>query len=215
MAEDWRLTVALQEDAHVARLLRAVHEHEVEADTRRRLGDRVVVSGGESRVFLYADTEQVARSAATVTEDVLRAHELDGTFRLDRWHPEEDRWEEASVPLPSTPAEHRAEHERLEQDETKEAQASRIAEWELRIELPTRDDADALKQRLELEGYRVVSRSTFLIVGTNDEDDAEALAGQLRTDLPAGATIHVEPGGGLAWKNVPRNPFAVFGGLAA
>jgi hypothetical protein len=207
------VTVVFREDAHVGRLLRALREHEVEDDVRRQLGDRIAVSGSGGRVFLYADTEEAARAAESVTRRVLRAHDLEGAFRVDRWHHEEARWEDAGVPLPSTPAEHEAEHERLEQEETEESRASGIAEWELRIELASHHDASALAERLEQEGYRVVRRSTFLLVGTNNEDEAEALARRLEPNLPAGATIHVEPGGGLAWELMPRNPFAVLGGM--
>jgi len=215
MAEDWRVTVDLQDDAHAGRLVQALREREVEEDARRRLGDRIAVSGNAGRVFLYADSDEAARAAREVTEDLLRAHGLHGELSLERWHHEEERWEDASVPLPSTRAEHEAEHERLEQEEAEESRASGVAEWELRIELASHHDARALAERLEQEGYRIVRRWTFLVVGAADEDDAKALAEQLRAELPPGGTIHVEPGSGVVWELMPRNPFAVFGGLAA
>ncbi len=137
-----------------------------------------------------------------------------GEFKLDLWHHVEEEWEDASVPLPASPQEKQAEHERREQQETAESQASGLAEWEVRIEFDSHHDAVALAERLRQEGFeRVVRRWKYLLVGTADEDDARALAERLKAQAPAAATIHVEPGGGMAWQLMPRNPFAVFGGF--
>ena len=68
----------------------------------------------------------------------------------------------------------------------------------------------ALAEELEGDGYSVERRSAYLFVGANDKDDAEALAERLK----ASGKVHVEPGGGVAYQLMPRNPFAVFGGLS-
>jgi hypothetical protein len=213
MADDWRVTVDVRED-DAERLLSALRAHEVEEEARGRLGERIAISASDDHVFLYADTEIAAREAEQVVGQVLSANEMQGSSRLDRWHPEEERWEDASVPLPTTAAEEQIEHERLEQEETAESQATGLAAWEARIELASHHDARALAERLEDEGYGVVRRWNYLLVGTDNEDAAHELAQKLKDELPDGATIHVEPGGGTAWKAVPSNPFAVFGGLA-
>jgi len=62
-----------------------------------------------------------------------------------------------------------------------------------------------VKFRLEREGYNVVRRYKYLVVGASDEDKARALARRLHGE--------VEPGGELVWEVTPQNPFAVFGGL--
>jgi len=214
VADDWRVTVDLGQEATAERLLAALHAHEVDERARGRLGDRIAISGSEDHVFLYADTESAAREAEQVVGQVLSANEMQGTFRLDRWHHAEERWEDASVPLPRTAEEEEVEHERLEQEETAESQATGLATWEVRIELASHHDARALAERLEHEGYGVVRRWNYLLVGADNEDDARRRAQQLKDELPDGATIHVEPGGGTAWEAVPSNPFAVFGGLA-
>jgi len=214
VSDEFRVTVRLADAGHGGRLLRALHEHEVEDEARALLGDRVAVSGEGDDVFLYADTEQAAREAQRIVTGLLSAHDLSGEFALDRWHHEEERWEDAAVPLPGTPEAHSVEHERLEEEEASESRASGLAEWEVRIELASHHDARALARRLEQEGFTsVVRRWKYLVVGSDDRDDAEALATRLQSELPAGATIQVEPGAGLAWEGNPRNPFAVFGGL--
>lgn len=214
MAEDWRVTVTLEAASAASHLLLALPEHELEEDTRRRLGDRVAVSGSGDQVFLYADSADSAREAEKVVSDVLAAHGLQGTLRLERWHHQEEEWVDARVPLPAAGGEEAAEHARLEQQETAESEDSGIADWEVRIEFASHHDARAFEQRLEREGYgHFVRRWTYVLIGTDDHDDAERVARDLRGELPAGASLQVEPGSGLAWKLMPGDPFAIFGGL--
>jgi hypothetical protein len=214
--EDWRVTFELADEGGLGgRVLQWLHEHEVARDARARLGDRVAVSGDSRTVFLYAGTEAAAREAEQVVAGLLADHDLEpSSVALDRWHPIEQRWEDARLPLPGTAAERQAEHERLEADEAAESDATGVAAWEVRIELASHDDADELAARLEAEGMSVVRRSTFLLVGAANEDDARELAQRLAAEAPPGAVIHVEPGGGQVWEAMPENPFAVFGGLA-
>lgn len=208
------MTVVLDADDHAARLAAALHAHQIEGEARSRLGERIAVSASGARVFLYTDTEGAAREAEKVVSEILAADGVHGEFRLEQWHHVEEVWEDAGKGLPSTPAEERAEHERLEEQETADSRATGIAEWELRIEFASHHDARAFAERLVGEGFtHILRRWKFLVVGTSDADDAHAWAERLNDELPAGATIHVEPGGGLAWGYMPRNPFAVMGGL--
>jgi hypothetical protein len=214
MAEDWRVTFDLADEGGFGTVLQWLHELRVERAARRRLGDRVAVSGDSRKVFLYAGTEAAAREAEQVVSALLAEHDLQpSSVAIDRWHPIEQRWEDARVPLPDTQAERQAEHERLAADDAAESDATGVAAWEVRIELVSHDDADAFAARLEDEGMPVVRRSTFLLVGAANEDDARELARRLAAQAPAGAVLHVEPGTGQVWQAIPENPFAVFGGL--
>ena len=49
-------------------------------------------------------------------------------------------------------------------------------------------------------------RWSYVIAGVATREQAEELAARLHGE--------VEPGGELVWEAAPRNPFAVFGGLA-
>jgi hypothetical protein len=214
MAEEWRVTVTLGDEQQARPLLDALGEHSVEADLRARFGDRVAASADDSRLFLYADTESTARAAETVVKEILGQRQLQAEFALDRWHPLEERWEDASVPMPQTELNKQAEHERLEQDEAGESAATGVAQWEVRVELSSHADERELAQRLKQDGWSVISRWKYLIAGAATQDDALALAKELKETGPRGAEVHVEPGGGLAWEVAPSNPFAIFGGLA-
>jgi hypothetical protein len=218
MADDWRVTIAMDpgDEGLTSRALEAVREHDVEHEARKRLGGRVAVSRDDDRIFLYADTEAAAREAAGLVSTLLAEHglALESGVAIDRWHPVEERWEDATVALPSTAAEREAEQERRDADEDAEARASGEAPWEVRIEFAEHDDATAFADRLEQEGYEVVRRWTFLLIGADDEDAARELAERIRQEAPSGAQIEVEPGSGPVWDVYGNNPFAFFGGLA-
>jgi hypothetical protein len=215
MAEDWRVTVTIDSPENVESVLRALHGLDVRQELRDQLGGRVAVSSDGPNIFLYADTRRGAEAGERALREVLEDYALEGDPRVDRWHPLEERWEDAKVPLPSTDDARRAERERLDEQDEQDSERTGIAQWEVRVELPTPGDAERLADALEREGRAVVRRSTFLLLGTNDRDDADELAQRLQAESPAGAYVHVEPGSGLAWQLRPRNPFAVFfGGLA-
>lgn len=215
VSDDWRVTVDFDDEGDGTQLVEWLSARRLEAEERERLGGRVVVSRDGPRVYLYADEEPQARDA----EGFIRAH-LSSEGRaakvsLERWHPIEQDWRDPSVPLPETEDEIQAEHERQQEREAEESFASGHAEWEVRVSLPSRDATEALSAQLETEGLPVVTRSTFLLVGAANRDDAEALAERLRAESPEGAKVEVEPGGGMVWEVMPHNPFAVFGGLGA
>ena len=176
---------------------------------RDELGDRIAVSSDGPHVFLYADTRLAARAANDMLLAVLAEAGATAASQITHWHPIEERWEDASVPLPDTEDERRVERARLDAEDEEVSVATGVAQWEVRIELRSHDEAERLADGLEAGGRSVVRRSRFLIVGANDRDDAEALANDLR---PRG-TVHVEPSSGAAWQLMPRNPFAIFGGL--
>ena len=205
--DDWRVTVTLHDEAHVGRALQSLREHEVEDDVRRRLGHRVAVSADGPRVLLYAGTEDAAREADQVVRQVMAQRGLGADFALDRWHPVEEQWQDADVPMPQTDEQRQAEHQRLEADETRESLATGHARWEVRVELPSHRDAVALADRLQAEGRPVIRRWKFLVLGANDEDDARDLARVIKQEAPAAASVQTEEAG-------PLLPFAQYGPIS-
>ena len=117
--------------------------------------------------------------------------------------------------MPQTVEQQKAEHQRLEDEETEESQATGLAEWEVRVELRSHHDAVELADRLKEEGESIVRRWKFLLVGANNEDEANELARKIKQEAPAGATVQVEAGGGIVWQVTRGTPFAIFGGLAS
>jgi hypothetical protein len=191
---DWRVTISLTGQANVEQARRSISEQEVEHDVRQRLGRNIVVGAGDSEIFLYAGTELAATEAERTAQEVLGQLGIEAEFALHRWHPIEEEWQGPDVAMPQTEAEREAEHERLEDTETADSLAAGTALWQARVELESHRDAVALAHKLQGEGYPVVRRWKFLIVGANNEDDAQALAEHIRQEVPPGATVCAEPG---------------------
>jgi len=213
MADDWRLTVDFDDEGDGTQLAEWLAAVQLEDEERSQLGAGVVVSRDGPRVFLYADTEERARAVLETVTARLRSEVRQARIALERWHSIALDWEDASVPLPASDEETRAEHERLQQREAAESLEKGRAEWEVRIELPDHEQTLALAESLESEGVPIVRRYTFLLAGALNEDDARALASRLEREAPEGARIEVEPGGGLVWEVAPQNPSVVFGAL--
>src|SRR6185436_5857755 len=104
--------------------------------------------------------------------------------------------------------------ERVVAADEAESERTGRALWEVKLVLPSHDETGELARKLEDEGMSVIKRWNYLLVGAEDEDDARALAERLRAEAPADAIVEVEASSEMAQEVAPRNPFAIFGGLA-
>jgi hypothetical protein len=206
--------VVPDEEADPPSVLGWVLEHELEEEARRRLGRRlaVEVSAGDSAIFFYGGSEGPVREAERIVREALAKQGVDARIEIARWHPVEERWEDASVPLPATEAERRAEADRLEAEEAAESREEGPL-WEVRLELPGHRETEELADRLEGEGIPVLRRWKFLLVGAETERQANELADRLRGEVPPGTLVRVEGSGELLDEAAFPNPFVVFGGL--
>jgi len=194
-SNDWRVTVSLTDPAQVEQARRSFSTHEADEDARRRLGRSIAVGAGDSQIFLYAGTEVAARDAERVAREILARHGIQAEFALDRWHPIAEEWQNPDVAMPQTETERQAEHQRLEDAETAESVATGTAQWEARVEFPSHHEAVALADKLRSEGRTVIRRWKFLVVGANNEDDARALAEQIKREAPPDALVQAEHSG--------------------
>jgi hypothetical protein len=214
MADDWRLVVVPSGDADPPSVLGWLLEHELEDDARSRLGHTlaVEVSPGDDAIFVYADSEGPIREAERIVSAVLDEEGVEARVEVSRWHPLEERWEDAAVPLPQTEAERRSETERLAAEQTADSQEGG-PEWEVRLELPGHAETAELADRLEQEGIPVLRRWRFLLVGGDNEEQANELAERLRHEAPSETMISVEGSRASLDEAALPNPFVVFGGL--
>ena len=189
--DDWRIRVELEGGARsfLERLGLDISSRASKLADELKL-DRLAVSHDEDTVFVYAGSAAEAGQARTIVDAEL---EESGTVPkqvvLEHWLDDEDRWDSE----PDAP------------DVEEDLVARGYAPWEVRVDCGSHDEADRLADELEGEGYEVTRRWTYLIVGTPTKEEAEALAGRVHG--------RVEAGGELVWEVMPRNPFAVFGGL--
>jgi len=209
VSDDWRVTIELSEGGRWNDIVKELHEDEV---ARAAHGQRVALSYDHETLHAYGDAQDAVEGTRDAILRVLGDRGVEPRrLAVERWHPEEERWEDASVPLPGTPEEVQAEHSRLQADEAAESAESGGAEWEVDAELPSRHAAAELEDRLASEGLPVRRWWRVVRVGAATEDDAKALADRIRAEAPAGTEVRAEGAAAEAWAVV--RPFPELGGL--
>ena len=195
MSDDWRIRVELPQASHAETLLGRLGL-DLGSDEAKRLakeleGHRLAVSNDEDTVFIYAESQAQTETARAIVEAELAEEEIVGELHVERWLPEQERWSDE-------PPQETWEREELDRG---------FAPWEVRVERDSHEEAEELADSLERDGYDVVRRWHFVIVGAASEEEARELAKRLHGEA--------EPGGEVVWEVAPKNPFAVFGGLGA
>ena len=213
MNDDWRLLVTLRDPAHANALAGNLAASEIERDLSTRLQDRVVMSRDGAELFLYAGAREGLDSAKEQITQLATEHDWQPEFELKRWHPTSEEWEDADVPLPTTPGEQAAERAELMGREREQAAEQGRTDFEVRVQCRSHGDAVQLAEQLESEGLPHARRWRYVIVGAADEDSAQSLAERLRSEAPAGSEGTVEGTAGAALAGRPPNVFALFGGL--
>jgi hypothetical protein len=190
--DDWRIRIELEGDRAVGFLEKIGLDLGSKARelAKELKEDRLPVSRDDETLFVYASTRLQARQAREVVEAELDEAGIEPlVVRIEHWLHDEERWDDEP------------KHETWEEEVVDRG----YAPWEVRVECKSHDEADALADRLEQDGYDVVRRWRFVIVGASTEEDARELANRLHGE--------VEAGGEVVWEAMPRNPFAIFGGI--
>ena len=102
MAEDWRITIDFDDEENGTQLVEWLAARRFESEERDSFGGRVAVSRDGPVVFLYADTEDLARDADGIVRALLSSEGLQAQVAFERWHPVEQEWKDAALPLPRT-----------------------------------------------------------------------------------------------------------------
>jgi hypothetical protein len=190
-ADDYRIRVEVGEHAQTFLERLGLELGGDAGELARELEQRkLAVSHDGDDVFVYAGTRAEADRARSVIQAVLDDLEIAAhTSDVEHWLDGEDRWD-------NEPQDETWEEEELEHGH---------APWEVRVSARSREEAKALEEQLESEGYSVSRLFDRLVIGAASKEDADALAQRVHGE--------VEPGGAAIWETVPGNPFAVFGGL--
>lgn len=214
MNDDWRLQVDLDEDGHAEALTDRLEARELEHDLKEEFHDRVVVTRNGARLFLYAGTRDQAERGREVVEADAKEHGWKAQVELRHWHPTALDWEDPDEPLPADDAARLAEHQTVIAREREETEKNGYPQYEVRVDLPSRDEAIEFAERLRKEGLPNVQRWKFVLVGATDEDAAAALAERIGSEAPADGQVKVEGSWIAAYGEMPPNPFSFLGGLA-
>jgi hypothetical protein len=193
MTDNWRIRIELPEEGNAGTLLDRLGL-DLGSDEAKRLakeleGHRLAVSRDDDVVFVYTDSQAQAERARQIVEAELADEGIPGEIQIERWLPDEERWS-------GEPPQETWEEEELRRG---------YAPWEVRVELDSHAEAEKLADEFEREGYDVVRRWRYLIIGAASEEQAKELAHRLHGEA--------EPGGDIVWEVAPQNPFALFGGL--
>jgi hypothetical protein len=190
--DDWRIRVEL-EGEHAGGFLEGLGfdlGSKARELAKELEAERLAVSRDGDTIFVYASSGMQADQARKVIEAELEESGIEPlVVRIEHWLADEERWDDE-------PRDEGWEEEVLERG---------YAPWEVRVECSSHEQADALADRLEQEGQDVVRRWTYVLVGASSREDAQALADQLHGE--------VEAGGEVVYEAMPRNPFAIFGGI--
>jgi hypothetical protein len=217
MAEDWRLTVRLQEAEEARELARRLQASDLEHELETAFHDRVVVSRDDSTVFCYANRRSQAEAARRTIERLGNQHNWSMQIELERWHPVAERWEPPGAALPVTAEERLEERAELIDSERDESREQGFPVFEVRVQCESRRDAEALAQRLAAEGIPTAHRWRFVVAGADDEDSGNALAKRIREEAPPGTSVTIEGSVQEVTQDVPYgipfSPFSVLGGL--
>jgi hypothetical protein len=191
--DDWRIRIDVAEE-HADGLLERLGldlGSEARELAEELKGRRLAVSRDDETIFVYAGSRNEAETARSIIEAELRDDDAEARIgQIEHWLADEDRWDD------EPPEEFEPEHEVLEHGH---------APWEVRVEAGSPPEAEELARRLEGEGYGVVRRHTYVLVGASSEEEAHDLAKRLHGEA--------EASGELVYETLPQNPFAVFGGL--
>jgi hypothetical protein len=195
MSDDWRIRIELPEEEHAETILGRLGL-DLGSDEAKRLADelegrRLAVSRDGNELFVYASSPADAEQARGIVEAELADEGIEARISaIEGWLHDEERWT-------GEPREETWEEQEVDRG---------YAPWEVRVERETHAEARELADRLEAEGYDVVRRWRYLIVGTASEEEARDLAGRLQGE--------VELGGEVVWEEgMPQGPFAIFRGV--
>ena len=190
--EDWRVEVQLDDEEHGYSLGERLRALDLDDEARKRLGHEVIVTRDGSRLFLYTSTGEEADEAIRVVQELMRADDITAETRMTRWHPAEEDWKDASLPLPWNASEEARERETHEERERRKVAAGGDYDWHVQVRARDRAEAATLEQRLLERRLPVKRRWRFLTVGALTEEQAGEIAATVAGELPE-ADVRIEP----------------------
>ena len=200
--EDFRVEVELDDDEHGYSIGERLRALDLDDEAREKLGRSVMVTRDGARLFLYAASEAQAREAERFVRSLVEDEGLTAEILVRRWHPVEEAWKDASLPLPATPEEEQAEYATRAAAETREAEIEGAYDWHVVVHLSGRGDAVDLADQLSAEGIPITRRWRYVVAGAITEEHAQELADRLRSELPGDVDVRVE----VDLSDVTRSP---------
>jgi hypothetical protein len=201
--DEFRVEVDLDDDEHGYSLTERLRALDLDDAARTRLAPRVVVTRDGAKLFLYAASEQHAREAERVVRSLVEEDGLSAEITVTRWHPIQEEWLDASLPLPGSDEQRRAEYESRKAAEAQEAASEGEFDWHVVVHLPGRDEAADLATRLAADGVPAARRWRYVVAGAVTREQADELAARLRREAAPDVEVEVEAN----LSDLPATPF--------
>lgn len=214
MNDDWRLQIDFRDEKAADAVEDQLDSEKLQHELSTAFQDRVIVSHEGATIFLYAGDRPQAEKARTLVEDFAKREDEELEVEFTRWHPLALEWRPADEPLPEGAEAEAAEHQARVALERGGADSQGDPPYEVRVSLPSYAEAGKFAERLRAEGLPTVHRWRHLLIGANDEDQAEQMATRMREEAPVGSKVAVEGTLRSIENEAPANPFAFLGGLA-
>lgn len=190
--DEWRVEVTLDYSEHGNSLGERLSALDLDDEFRERLGRRVIVTRDGPKLFAYSRDPAAVREAKELIERVLSEDSLDATIAVTRWHPIEEAWQDAELPLPQTAEQEATEREANEVAEEEELRETGEYDWQVAVEhIGGFGEARGLAERLRDAGLDAEAHWRHVLVGALTEERAEQLVERVRAVAPEGARIQV------------------------
>jgi hypothetical protein len=171
VSDDWRITASTYGDDDLGPLARRASE----------LVPDLEVNAGRSSVFGYASDEASARTARWALEEAASETGIGIDVVVERWNPGEADWQDPLLPVEPAP-EPKAWVD-IDFDALR---------YEVRLHVPDARRADELRRELRAEGARFLNDGSRTVeLGAYDEEEAQAIADDLRVRAPVGSEVEI------------------------
>jgi hypothetical protein len=166
MGEDWRVTASAYGDEDLSALARRASELLPEQD----------INGGMGHVFRYANDKASAKTAQWALEEAASETGIGIDVVVERWNPGPDEWQDPLLPV--EPAPEPKPWVDIDFD---------ALQYEVRLHAPDAHRLNELRRELHAEGARFVNDAGRVVeLGAYDEEEAQAIADDLRVRAPVG-----------------------------
>ena len=163
--QEWRVEINLDDEAHGYSLGERLRAHDLDDHARKRLGGSVIVTREGPHLHVYTKSLAAAHEAERVVRELIEADRLSADISVTVWDEERDAWLDA-------------EHGDVVEDPRADEAGP---EYFVLVESDDQAALEALAGRLD---GPVEVRRGKLLVGVPDDEEVEALAKRLRSEMP-------------------------------
>jgi hypothetical protein len=171
VSDDWRVTASVYGDEDLGPLARRASE----------LAPDIDVNEKRWYVFAYANAEASARTARWALEEAASETGIGVDVVVERWNPGKAEWQDPVLPVEPPP----------EPKPWVDIDFDALR-YEVRLHAPDADRLNELRRELRTEGARFLDEGSRTVeLGAYDEEEAQAIADDLRVRAPVGSKVEI------------------------